>query len=92
MRHEARKGSGYGQLVLIVIIIPQKYPLTSLQMVFSSKIFHKMGILFQNSAGFGIIPQKNQSKPGFPIRFKEAVPKTEVLEQPHGTIQCLSRG
>jgi hypothetical protein len=25
---------------------------------------------------------KNRSKPGFSTKFKEAVPKTEVLEQP----------
>jgi hypothetical protein len=36
-----------------------------------------------NAHGFGTGSWKNRQKPGFSITFKEAVPKTEVLEQPH---------
>jgi hypothetical protein len=39
--------------------------------------------LFQNSVSFGTNSWKNRSKPGFSPKSKEAVPKTEVLEQPH---------
>jgi hypothetical protein len=38
--------------------------------------------LFQNPVGFGTSSWKNRSKPGFSAKFKEAVPKAEVLEQP----------
>jgi hypothetical protein len=38
--------------------------------------------LFQNPVGFGTSFRENRSKPGFPTKFKVAVPKTEVLEQP----------
>jgi hypothetical protein len=38
--------------------------------------------LFQNPVGFGTSSWKNRSKPGFSTKFKEAVPKAEVLEQP----------
>jgi hypothetical protein len=39
--------------------------------------------LFQNPVGFGTAPWKNRSKARFSPKSKEAVPKTEVLEQPH---------
>jgi hypothetical protein len=38
--------------------------------------------LFQNLVGFGTNSWKNRQKPGFSSKSKEAVPKTEVLEQP----------
>jgi hypothetical protein len=38
--------------------------------------------LFQNPVGFGQALGKTGQKPGFSTKFKEAVPKTEVLEQP----------
>jgi hypothetical protein len=38
--------------------------------------------LFQNPVGFEPGSWKNRQKPGFSTQFKEAVPKTEVLEQP----------
>jgi Uma2 family endonuclease len=38
--------------------------------------------LFQNSVSFGTSSRKNRAKPGFSTKTKEAVPKTEVLEQP----------
>jgi hypothetical protein len=38
--------------------------------------------LFQNSVSFGQALRKTGQKPGFSIKSKEAVPKTEVLEQP----------
>jgi hypothetical protein len=38
--------------------------------------------LFQNPVGFGTSSWKNRSEPGFFSKSKEAVPKTEVLEQP----------
>jgi hypothetical protein len=38
--------------------------------------------LFQNPVGFESGSWKNRQKPGFSTKFKEAVPKTEVLEQP----------
>jgi hypothetical protein len=38
--------------------------------------------LFQNPVGFGQALRKTGQKPGFSIKSKEAVPKTEVLEQP----------
>jgi hypothetical protein len=38
--------------------------------------------LFQNPAGFGQALGKTGLKPGFSLKSKEAVPKTEVLEQP----------
>jgi hypothetical protein len=38
--------------------------------------------LFQNSVGFGHALGKTGQKPGFSAKFKKAVPKTEVLEQP----------
>jgi hypothetical protein len=37
--------------------------------------------LFQNPVGFVPGSWKNRSKPGFSIKFKEAVPKAEVSEQ-----------
>jgi hypothetical protein len=37
--------------------------------------------LFQNPVGFGQAPGKTGQKPGFSTKTKEAVPKTEVLEQ-----------
>jgi hypothetical protein len=40
------------------------------------------GSLFQNPVGFGTSSRKNRLKPGFSTKFKVAVPKTEVLEQP----------
>jgi hypothetical protein len=39
--------------------------------------------LFQNSVSFGQALGKTCQEPGFSIKSKEAVPKTEVLEQPH---------
>jgi hypothetical protein len=39
--------------------------------------------LFQNPVGFGQALGKTGQKPGFSHYIKEAVPKTEVLEQPH---------
>jgi hypothetical protein len=38
--------------------------------------------LFQNPVGFGQALEKTGQKPGFSPKSKEAVPKTEVLEQP----------
>jgi hypothetical protein len=38
--------------------------------------------LFQNSVSFGQALGKTGQKPGFSAQSKEAVPKTEVLEQP----------
>jgi hypothetical protein len=38
--------------------------------------------LFQNSIGFGTSSWTNRSKPGLSSKSMEAVPKTEVLEQP----------
>ncbi|MDR0597486.1 MAG: hypothetical protein LBG14_03150, partial [Treponema sp.] len=38
--------------------------------------------LFQNPVGFEPGSWKNRQKPDFSTKFKEAVPKTEVLEQP----------
>jgi hypothetical protein len=38
--------------------------------------------LFQNPVGFGQALRKTGQTPGFSIKSKEAVPKTEVLEQP----------
>jgi hypothetical protein len=38
--------------------------------------------LFQNPVGFGQALGKTGQKPGFSTKFKAAVPKTEVLEQP----------
>jgi hypothetical protein len=38
--------------------------------------------LLQNSVSFGTSSWKIGKKLGFPIKFKEAVPKAEVLEQP----------
>jgi hypothetical protein len=35
-----------------------------------------------NPAGFEPSPRKNQLKPGSSAKFKEAVPKAKVLEQP----------
>jgi hypothetical protein len=37
--------------------------------------------LFQNLVGFETRPWKDRQKPGLSVEFKEAVPKTEVLEQ-----------
>jgi hypothetical protein len=37
--------------------------------------------LFQTPVGFGTSSWKNRPKPGFSAKFKEAVPKAEVLEQ-----------
>jgi hypothetical protein len=39
--------------------------------------------LFQNPVGFEPSSWKNRQKSGFSTEFKEAVPKTEVLEQLH---------
>jgi hypothetical protein len=44
--------------------------------------------LFQNPVGFGQALGKTgqiglKVRPGFSVKSKEAVPKTEVLEQPH---------
>jgi hypothetical protein len=39
--------------------------------------------LFQNPVGFGQALGKTGQKPGFSLKSKEAVPKAEVLEQPH---------
>jgi hypothetical protein len=41
--------------------------------------------LFQNPVGFEPGSSKNRQKPGFSTKFTEAVPKTEVLEQPQLT-------
>jgi tetrapyrrole methylase family protein/MazG family protein len=41
--------------------------------------------LLQNPVGFGQALGKTGQKPGFSPESKEAVPKTEVLEQPHVT-------
>jgi hypothetical protein len=38
--------------------------------------------VFQNPVGFEQAPEKTGQKPGFSIKSKEAVPKTEVLERP----------
>jgi hypothetical protein len=38
--------------------------------------------LFQNPVGFGQAPGKTGQEPGFSAKSKEAVPRTEVLEQP----------
>jgi hypothetical protein len=38
--------------------------------------------LFQNSVSFGQALGKTGQKSGFSLKSKEAVPKTEVLEQP----------
>jgi hypothetical protein len=38
--------------------------------------------LFQNPVGFEQALGKTSQKPGFSTKSKEAVPKTEVLEQP----------
>jgi hypothetical protein len=38
--------------------------------------------LFQNPVGFKPSSWKNRQKPGFSTKFKETVPKAEVLEQP----------
>jgi ribosomal protein S18 acetylase RimI-like enzyme len=43
--------------------------------------------LFQNPVGFEPGSRKNRQKPGFSTHFKEAVPKTEVFEQPQ--IVCV---
>jgi hypothetical protein len=37
--------------------------------------------LFQNPVGFETSSWKNRQRPGFSSKFKEAVPKAEVLEQ-----------
>jgi hypothetical protein len=39
--------------------------------------------LFQNPVGFEQALGKTGRKPGFSPKFKVAVPKAEVLEQPH---------
>jgi hypothetical protein len=36
-----------------------------------------------NAHGFGTSSWKNWQRPGFSTKIKVAVPKTEVLEQPH---------
>jgi hypothetical protein len=41
--------------------------------------------LFQNPVGFEQAPGKTGQKPGFSTHPREAVPKTEVLEQPPET-------
>jgi hypothetical protein len=41
--------------------------------------------LFQNPVGFETTSWKNGQMPAFPLKFKVAVPKTEVLEQPQLT-------
>jgi hypothetical protein len=38
--------------------------------------------LFQNPVGFEQAPGKTGQKSGFSVKSKEAVPKTEVVEQP----------
>jgi hypothetical protein len=38
--------------------------------------------LFQNPVGFEQAPGKTGQKPGFSVKSKEAVLKTEFLEQP----------
>jgi hypothetical protein len=38
--------------------------------------------LFQNPVGFEQAPGKTGQNPGFSVKSREAVPKTEVLEQP----------
>jgi hypothetical protein len=45
--------------------------------------------LFQNPVGFETSSRKNRLKPGFSTKFKVAVPKTEVLEQPQISGYCL---
>jgi tetratricopeptide (TPR) repeat protein len=44
-------------------------------------LFQNAGLRFDVSFGTGF--SKNSSKPGFSIKSREAVPKVEVLEQPH---------
>jgi hypothetical protein len=46
--------------------------------------------LFQNSVSFGQALRKTGQKPGFPLKSKEAVPKTEVLEQPQFTLDLFN--
>jgi hypothetical protein len=46
--------------------------------------------LFQNPVGFGQALGKTGQKPGFFPKSKEAVPKTEVLEQPQLAINNCS--
>jgi hypothetical protein len=38
--------------------------------------------LFQNPVGFGQALGKTGQKPGFSIKSREAVPKSDILEQP----------
>jgi hypothetical protein len=47
--------------------------------------------LFQNPVSFGQALGKTGQEPGFSIKSKEAVPKTEVLEQPL-IIQASGKG
>ncbi|MDR1586500.1 MAG: hypothetical protein LBS57_03475, partial [Treponema sp.] len=47
---------------------------------------------FQNSVSFGQALGKTGQEPGFSIKSKEAVPKTEVLEQPQlASIRVIRR-
>ncbi|MDR2160379.1 MAG: hypothetical protein LBP23_09980 [Treponema sp.] len=46
------------------------------------KFFPNPLSLFQNPVGFEQAPGKTGQKPGFSVKSKETVPKTEVLEQP----------
>jgi hypothetical protein len=47
--------------------------------------------LFQNPVGFEQALGKTGQKPGFSPKFKVAVPKAEVLEQPQLSPKTLSR-
>jgi hypothetical protein len=38
---------------------------------------------FQNPVGFGLAPGKSGLKSAFSSQSKEAVPKSDILEQPH---------
>jgi TPR repeat protein len=48
--------------------------------------------LLKNSVSFGQALRKTGQRPGFSIKSKEAVPKTEVLEQPHMKKKGVRRG
>jgi hypothetical protein len=48
--------------------------------------------LLQNPVGFEQAPGKTGQRPGFSVNSKEAVPKTEFLEQPHLTKEFSGNG
>jgi hypothetical protein len=47
--------------------------------------------LFQNSVSFGTSSSKNRAKPVFSIKSKEAVPKTDLLEQPQTSFNFIEQ-